>query len=126
MLKIQAENTSLLLTGDIESPVEFRLEALYGEKIKSDVLLMPHHGSKTSSTESFIKTVNPKHVINSSGRYNPFNHPADVILDRYQDLDITVLDTQQAGLITMDTYPTLQFLQTRTDSPHIWRKKKPE
>jgi competence protein ComEC len=126
VLKIQAAHSSLLLTGDIESPVEYRLTKQQSSEIKSDVLLIPHHGSKTSSSASFIQAVNPQTAINSSGQFNPFNHPAIDILSIYEKLGIEVIDTQNSGLITMSTYPALTFKQFRHQSHKIWRKKKPE
>lgn len=126
VLKIESPKSSLLLTGDIESPVEFRLTQQPNQHINSDVMLIPHHGSKTSSTQSFIHAVDPQVAINSSGQYNRFNHPAPEILARYQQQGITVLDTQHSGLITMSTYPQLNFSEFRRNNPKIWRKKKPE
>lgn len=126
VLKIESVKSSLLLTGDIESPVEYRLSHTEPNRIKADVMLVPHHGSKTSSTTDFIQAVNPQLVINSSGKYNPFNHPASLVSDEYKRLNIPFIDTQESGLITLTTNPTLQLKQFRHDSQRIWRKKKPE
>lgn len=126
VLKITGESSSLLLTGDIESPVEYRLTQYHSESIASDVLLMPHHGSKTSSTTEFITAVNPSWSINSSGKYNPFNHPAAEVIQRYEKLGIPILDTQDEGLINLSTYPELTITSYRQQNPRIWRTKKPE
>lgn len=126
VLKISNQNTSLLLTGDIESPIEFRLTQNHMNSIKSNVMLIPHHGSKTSSTTEFIKAVNPNWAINSSGKYNPFNHPAPEVVARYNQLGINILDTQNEGLITLKTYPELSISSYRQQNPKIWRTKKPE
>ncbi|MCB1582078.1 MAG: DNA internalization-related competence protein ComEC/Rec2 [Xanthomonadales bacterium] len=127
VLKIEnADGFAVLLTGDIESPVEYRLAQLPENLIQSEVLLIPHHGSKTSSTESFIKVVNPKIAINSSGQYNPFNHPAKEVLEAYQHFDIPVFDTQSGGMITLSSQSGSAISQLRQTAPKIWRKKSPE
>ncbi len=126
VLKIRASNLGLLLTGDIEAPVEYRLSQMQHDELTADVLLMPHHGSKTSSTEDFIVAVSPKQVINSSGQFNPFNHPAATVVERYHQLGLPITDTQTSGLITLQTFPALKINSLRKDQPRIWRKKKPE
>lgn len=126
VLKIEALSTSLLLTGDIESAVEYRLQQINPTVIQADVLLVPHHGSKTSSSLGFLATVNPKLAINSAGQYNPFNHPVDEVVKRYQQLNIPIIDTRHSGLITLDTHPNLKTQQYRLDYPRIWRQKKPD
>ncbi|TDR19307.1 competence protein ComEC [Marinicella litoralis] len=126
VLKISGTDFSLLLTGDIETPVEYRLSQAAPELIQADVLLVPHHGSKTSSSAEFIQAVNPQLAINSSGKYNPFNHPAKQVVDQYTQLGIPLIDTQDSGMITLNTYPTLQYKRFRNESVRIWRKKKPE
>lgn len=120
VLKIESQHTRLLLTGDIEEPVEFRLQQLEPDLIKADVVLVPHHGSKTSSSLGFLSTIKPKLAINSSGQYNPFNHPAEAVSARYKSLNIPVLDTQNSGLITLTTYPNLSLTGYRQQHPRIW------
>ncbi|MGJ8663057.1 MAG: DNA internalization-related competence protein ComEC/Rec2 [Marinicella sp.] len=126
VLQIEALETRLLLTGDIESPVEYRLSKMTPEIIQSDVLLVPHHGSNTSSTTEFLQAINPKVAINSSGQYNPFGHPTNAVQSRYQQLGIQLFDTQTSGLINMTTFPELTISSLRQLKPRIWRKKKPE
>lgn len=126
VLKIESAKASFLLTGDIENPVEYRLTRFNSEQIQADVMLVPHHGSKTSSTIEFIKAVNPQTAINSSGQFNPFKHPAETIKKRYQTLGIPMLDTQSSGLISLTTFPELGMTSLRELSPQIWRKKKPD
>lgn len=126
VLKISNATDSLMLTGDIEAPVEFRLSQLPPAEIMVDVLLMPHHGSKTSSTDAFIEAVKPSWVVNSSGAHNPFNHPAPSVMQRHVERAIPVLDTQREGLIQWRSHPTPHFQTFRTQQPRIWRTKKPE
>jgi competence protein ComEC len=99
VLKISNLKTSILLTGDIEEPVEYRLIHNNLIDIQSDVLIVPHHGSRTSSSIEFIQKVNPKVAINSSGFANQFNHPHPLIKQRYMDEGIDFIDTQTSGNI---------------------------
>ncbi len=126
VLKITGVNTRLMLTGDIESAVEYRLIQQTEHDIQTDVLLIPHHGSNTSSTAEFITNTNPLVAINSSGRHNPFGHPKPMVINRYEDQDVAVMDTQHSGKINLSTDPELQLEAYRTDNPRIWRTKKPE
>ena len=118
VLKVHAATGSLLLTGDIESAVEYRLSQ-QDEHLKSDVMLMPHHGSKTSSTDEFIAKVGAQWVVNSSGQYNPFHHPAAAVMARYE---VPVFDTQSSGQITATNFPRWQFDSLRESNPKVWRR----
>jgi len=99
VLKISTEKYSVLLTGDIEREAEYYLVKNFQEKLKSNILISPHHGSKTSSTQAFLTAVLPELVIISSGFQNRFRHPSQTIVQRYQDNNIKVLQTQCSGQI---------------------------
>ncbi|HEY2929716.1 ComEC/Rec2 family competence protein, partial [Piscinibacter sp.] len=71
-----AGSGSVLLTGDIEREQEAALVALLGDALKSDVLVVPHHGSKTSSTAAFLDAVQPRDAVFQAGYRNRFGHPA--------------------------------------------------
>ncbi|OGD44863.1 hypothetical protein A3J02_02950 [Candidatus Azambacteria bacterium RIFCSPLOWO2_02_FULL_46_11] len=73
---------SFLLTGDIEAPVEIGLAAENGANLASDVLKVAHHGSKTSSSEEFLKAVGPKIAVIQVGRKNSYGHPTREVLTR--------------------------------------------
>ncbi|WP_159268194.1 DNA internalization-related competence protein ComEC/Rec2 [Zhongshania aliphaticivorans] len=82
VLKITVGDESLLLVGDIEADIERRLVASQ-QDLRATLLIAPHHGSNTSSSEEFISAVSPEHVIFSAGRNNQYGHPARVIVNRY-------------------------------------------
>lgn len=88
---------SALLSGDIELPVEFWL-AQHGAELRSDVLQVPHHGSQTSSSYSFIRAVRPRWATVSSGYRNRFRHPARTTQQRYQQFSVPMLNTSDTGL----------------------------
>jgi len=126
VLKVSTATTSLLLTGDIEQAVEYRLIQQHTDDIKADVLLIPHHGSNTSSTPEFVTAVRPKIAINSSGAYNQFKHPTEQVKAVYENLNIPMIDTQNSGRITLTTslkakaeYKVKQF---RQQNPRFWRR----
>ena len=96
VLSVVFGNTSFLLTGDIESSVEKEIIEK-GNLIGSDVLKVAHHGSKTSSTEEFIKIVNPTIAVISAGENNSYNHPHPTVLELLNKYDINILRTDLDG-----------------------------
>ena len=97
VLRVVGNTRSALLTGDIEHDQELALVALQAEALRSDVLIVPHHGSKTSSTPSFLDTVQPKVAIFQSGYRNRFGHPAPEVVARYQERHIEVQASPTCG-----------------------------
>jgi competence protein ComEC len=95
-------NISFLFTGDIEKEAEGKILQL-GYSLDSTVLKVPHHGSITSSTPSFIKEVNPKYAIISVGRNNAFGHPHEGVIERLEHTGARVYRTDLDGGITIRT-----------------------
>lgn len=89
----------ILFTGDIEEPTESLLLAS-GESLKSDILKAPHHGSKSSSSEAFLNEVQPKIAIAEAALKNPFGHPHQEIVERYQKHHVQFLQTGKEGDIS--------------------------
>ena len=100
--KICFGSRSFLFTGDIEHPVEKQL-LKFGELLKSDVLKVPHHGSKTSSTLQFLKTVDPHYAVISVGAHNRFHQPSPEILQRLKQLNIRTFRTDNKGAVIFST-----------------------
>ncbi len=105
VLKITTISGILLLTGDIEAEAEQRLVQKYGTALESDVLLLPHHGSNTSSTPAFLEAVQPNTAIVSSGYRNRFQHPHLAVIERLNKREVQWRDTQASGAITVDIDP---------------------
>jgi len=120
LLKITANGERLLLTGDIEYETERALIAV-GHDLKSDWLLAPHHGSKSSSSMALLKAVHPHSVLISRGAYNSYNHPHPQVLARYQKLGIHIFDSSQSGAqrIELGHYQKLHPL--REEQRRFWR-----
>ena len=93
VLKASFGKVSLLFPGDIKTPAEYELVSTVGDKLRSTVLLAPHHGSKTSSSERFLEKVKPEVVVISSRWKSRFGFPHPSVLKRYQDKGCRVLET---------------------------------
>jgi len=102
VLRIQYGERSIFLTGDIEQATERSLLTSQ-QQLQADVIKVPHHGSKTSSTEAFVAATNPSLAIISVGRTSRFGHPHKEVVDRWQSSGATVLTTGHSGTITITT-----------------------
>ncbi len=141
VLKVTSQFGSILLTGDIEKEAENTLlnddiksdaleanihEASGDEKfsraetqLKSDVLIAPHHGSKTSSTPEFIDAVAAKHIIFTTGYLNRFKHPNHMILNRYVESGGLIYRSDEQGAVIID------FLADKPTQIKAWRQSQP-
>lgn len=102
VLKISYGLCDFLFAGDIEREGEERLNQ-YGDFLTSEVLKVPHHGSNTSSTESFLHYVNPNWAIISVGLYNKFDHPSPEVINRLQNSRVKILRTDQSGAVILQS-----------------------
>ena len=91
---------SVLLTGDIEREQEIRLLREHPEALRSAVLIVPHHGSKTSSTAAFLDAVAPQVAMFQAGHLNRYGHPAEEVLARYRERGIARIDSPTCGAWT--------------------------
>jgi competence protein ComEC len=98
VLKVTAGGRSMLLTGDIEKPAEAELLARDAAALAADVLLVPHHGSRTSSTPAFLAAVHPSVTVVPVGYRNRFRHPHPEVLAR---LPGRPLRTDESGAVTI-------------------------
>ncbi len=101
VLKITAQDHRFLLTGDIEKEAEKWLAGAYGSNLKSDVMIAPHHGSKTSSSVIFLQQVDPDKILIPAGYRNRFGFPHQEVIDRYRRHRIEWLNSYQHGAITV-------------------------
>jgi competence protein ComEC len=83
VLRVQAGGEALLLTGDVEALSEAEMLARDAASLRADVVLVPHHGSRTSSTQAFVDAVAPRVAIVAAGYRNRFGHPRGDVLARY-------------------------------------------
>ncbi|AVI68475.1 DNA internalization-related competence protein ComEC/Rec2 [Shewanella sp. WE21] len=124
VIRIDDDRQSLLLTGDIEKQIETSLlsRALSGEyELQSEVLVAPHHGSKTSSTEAFIDAVAPKLVLFPAGFANRWGFPKSTVVERYQQREIMGLTTGIEGQISVIFQQSEREVKTyRGDLAPFW------
>ncbi|MBC8413572.1 DNA internalization-related competence protein ComEC/Rec2, partial [bacterium] len=100
VIRLESRGLSFVFTGDIE--IEAERDLIYlGKWLDSDIIKVPHHGSRTSSSEGFLDNVSPKIAIISSGRNNSFKHPHKETLQRYQDRGIAVYNTAVDGAVSV-------------------------
>lgn len=95
------KNNSFLLTGDTEDNLENYLLAFGADNLKSDVLKVGHHGSKTSTSESFLGWVNPDLAVISAGKGNKYGHPHKEVTDRLAKFEIPTLRTDEKGTVVL-------------------------
>ncbi|MGE5168867.1 MAG: DNA internalization-related competence protein ComEC/Rec2 [Rudaea sp.] len=104
VLRVDTTAGSALLTGDIEAAAEAELLARR-ERIRADVLVVPHHGSRTSSLPAFIEAVAPRIAIVAAGYRNRFGHPRREIMARYARVGAARPRTDRDGAITVTLEP---------------------
>ena len=99
VLRISNGRQTALLVGDIEAPQELKLasDPAMFSKLKADFLLMPHHGSKTSSSAAFLDRVMPRFALAQAGYRNRFGHPVESVLERYRERGTTLFKSPVCG-----------------------------
>ena len=101
VLRIAAAGRVLLLAGDIEAEAEAVLLASAREQLRADMLLVPHHGSRSSSTAAFVAAVQPRYALVSAGHRNRFGHPHPDVLARYRASGAEILETARHGAVRL-------------------------
>ena len=102
VLRLVYGSVSMLFAGDIERAAEDSLVAS-GVDLRADVLKVPHHGSRTSSTDAFVDAVNPRYAVISVGERSRFGHPHAPVVERYRARNIRLLQTGRQGTVTAAT-----------------------
>ena len=119
VLLLRAGDHSVLLTGDIEAVAEQELIA--GEFIPQvDVVIAPHHGSRTSSTAGFVAATGPQWVLYAAGHRNRWNFPVPRVVERWEQSGARGLRTSRSGAITFELLPGQSLA-----SPTEWRLERP-
>ncbi|MEO8344225.1 MAG: DNA internalization-related competence protein ComEC/Rec2 [Betaproteobacteria bacterium] len=105
VVRIDSAYGSALLTGDLEAKSESLLLRTNPGALPADVLVVPHHGSRTSSTPAFIAAVAPKFAIFACGYRNRFGHPRPDIVRRYEAASVRMVRTDLGGAVTLSFAP---------------------
>ncbi len=101
VLRVDNGTFATLLAGDIEQQAENSLINQFSEQLKANLLIAPHHGSRTSSSDPFIHKVRPDQVVFAAGYRNRFGHPKPDIVERYRSLGAITLSTVDTGAISL-------------------------
>jgi competence protein ComEC len=128
VLRISTPQASALLVGDIEQAQEARLvtdQQSNGWRLKSDMLLVPHHGSKTSSSAVFLDAVQPRFSVVQAGYRNRFGHPAASVRERYDERNFKVVDTAHCGALQWSSSAPKEARCQRELAKRYWHHQMP-
>ena len=124
VLRISNGRRTALLAGDLESPQELRLAATSNEadraKLKADFLLVPHHGSKTSSSAQFLDAVQPRLALAQAGYRNRFGHPVASVVARYDERGIRLIRSPLCGAATWQSSKPAEISCQRQIGQRYW------
>ncbi len=101
VLRVSAQGGAMLLTADIDRGAEAALVSRAGDRLRADVLLVPHHGSRSSSSAALIEAVAPQVAVVAVGYRNRFGHPAPEVLERYARSGVALRRTDLEGALTV-------------------------
>ena len=101
VLRVEHGENRVLLTGDIERSVERRLLNTHRHKLAAEVVLVPHHGSKSSSTTEFVKAVDARLAINTSAYLNRYGFPKEAVRQRWVENGARFLNTGDSGALEL-------------------------
>jgi competence protein ComEC len=121
VLRISVGDQHILLAADIEKDSERQLLKDHFDKLPAALLVVPHHGSKTSSTARFIAAVHPVYAAFTVGYRNRFGHPDQHVVQRYANIGSTLLRSDQDGaiLVNMDAHG-LELERYRNTHRRYW------
>ena len=125
VLRIDAGGHAALLPGDIGRHVERRLVREQPAALRADLLLVPHHGSDTSSSADFVTRVSPRWAVVTSGADNRFALPREDVVTRYREQGARVLGSAGHGALVFRLDPSGSRLlhRRRQDRPRWWRER---
>ena len=97
----QYKDLKMLFTGDIEEIAEKELLKQYLKQLQADIIKIAHHGSKSSTSQQFLKEVSPRIALIGVGESNKFGHPNDEVIKRLQKLKVDMYRTDESGEINI-------------------------
>ena len=123
VLLVESAAGRILLTADIEKEVESWLLNNVPEQLAADIVQVPHHGSKTSSTRGFVSAVSPDYALVSAGYRNRYRFPRPEIVQRWKAVNAVLLNTAEQGAIRYRLHPTEGIVgpnSYRIDAKRYW------
>ncbi|MBL8485171.1 MAG: DNA internalization-related competence protein ComEC/Rec2 [Rhodocyclaceae bacterium] len=126
VLRIEAAHGRALIAADIEAVSEARLLAQHGGELAADLLVAPHHGSRSSSTPEFIAAVSPRAVVFASGYRNRYKHPAAEVVQRYRAHRALLARSDFDGAVTTEfTAQGMHLARERSERRRYWQARPP-
>ena len=126
VLRVSNGAQTALLVGDIEAAQELRLATNVPERLKANVLLAPHHGSKTSSSAVFLDAVQPQLALVQAGYRNRFGHPVAMVVARYEARGIRLVRSAQCGAASWQSSRPADVLCQRQQGQRYWHHAQSE
>lgn len=127
VIKVTSQYGAVLLTGDIERGAELSLLENHAAQLHSDMMVVPHHGSKTSSSPAWIAAVDAQYVVMTNGYLNRFGHPKKVIEQRYIESGAHIYRSDYDGAVqfVFKAHQPLQATSWRKAFPRYWHDRYP-
>jgi competence protein ComEC len=123
VLKISTGKHSVLLAADIEKESEWRLLKQHEEQLPSTLLVVPHHGSKTSSVNAFVAATHPRYAVFTVGYRNRFGHPREDVVERYRAIGSELLRSDKDGAIMVEMNPqNISVERYRKSHARYWQQ----
>jgi competence protein ComEC len=123
VLHVQGEQSAALLTGDLEAAQEAAL--VERAAVRADWLLVPHHGSRTSSSAALLDAVQPRWAVVQAAYRNRFGHPASDVMARYEARSIEVVQSSRCGAATWRSDAPQSMDCLRQTVPRYWQRLPP-
>jgi competence protein ComEC len=123
VLKVSTPHNSILLLGDIERAQENKLLQTVPQQLQANIVIAPHHGSGTSSSLPFLLATDAKYAIFQVGYRNPYRHPKTEVWQRYVQIGIHPLRTDQEGAIQIQLGASLNLQSYRSTYVRYWHEK---
>jgi competence protein ComEC len=125
VLRIAAGGQAALLAGDIEAPQEARLLDTAAAALPAQVLLVPHHGSRTSSSGAFLDAVGPRWALVQAGYRNRFGHPAPAVVARHAERGIVLVESSRCGAAWWSSAAPERLRCEREAARRYWHHRLP-
>lgn len=121
VLRISNGKNSILLAADIEKNSEWRLLRQHADKLQATLLVVPHHGSSTSSHSEFVQAVRPRYAVFTVGYRNRFGHPKEQVTQRYRAIGSELFRSDEDGALLVEVDAENFTIEPyRKSHPHYW------
>ncbi len=125
VLRVSGPHGRLLLAGDIELGAEHALLARQAQALAAEILSVPHHGSSSSSSEAFVRAVQPRLALIAAGRHNRYHLPQAEVVARYESAGARVMNSAGLGAISVEVLANGMHVESYRASHWGWWQQRP-